>query len=81
MNRTEGQFDNNVYDLGASRIVKQRTGVSMPIKLSAPDSPSMVKHEDQAMKAGNPKSTIKSTIKKGAEAVTKYLGLDEESNS
>lgn len=81
MNRSEDQFDNNVYDLAASRTVKQKTGVSMPIKLSAPDIPSMVKHEDQAMKVGNPKSTVKSTIKKGAAAVSKYLGLDEESNS
>jgi len=80
MNRNEGQFD-NVYDLAATRTVKQKTGVTMPIKKSASDDSSMVKHEDQAMKVGNPKPTVKSTIKKGAEAVSKYLGLDEESNN
>lgn len=70
---------NNVYDLAASRIVKEKTGQTVPIKNSTPDSPSLIKHENEAMKLGNPKRTVKSSIKKGAENVSKYFGLDDES--
>jgi len=32
MNRSDNQFD-NVYDLAASRVVKNKTGHTVPIKL------------------------------------------------
>lgn len=84
MNYKDGNGQhNNVYDLAASRTIKKKTGQAVPIKKSStPDSPSLIKHENEAMALGNPtpaKRTLKSSIKKGADAVTKYLGLDDES--
>lgn len=73
MKTDNNQFD-NVLDLDASRAIKERTGVSMPVKVSAPDTPEMVKHEKQAMSLGNPKQSLmdKATTKLG-----KALGIME----
>jgi hypothetical protein len=67
-----GQFD-NVLDLSASRKIKEKTGQAVPVKkTSGDDSPSLIKHENEAMALGNPVPKKKSTI----ERVTDYLGLN-----
>jgi hypothetical protein len=45
--RSSGQFD-NVFSLGAARELKKRTGKGAAVKVT-PDSPSMIKHEDEAL--------------------------------
>ena len=71
MNPDSSQF-NNVYDLSASRAVKQKTGQAVPIKqTSEDDSPSLIKHEDEAMAMGNPVPTKTSKL----NHITNYLGL------
>jgi hypothetical protein len=72
-NLSSNEFE-NVLDLGASRAIKKRTGVSMPIRLSEPDKPSMTAHENQAMKVGNPKQNL---LDKLGEKIGKGLGLYE----
>lgn len=66
------QFD-NVYDLAASRKVKKITGRGVPIrKISGPDSPSMIKHENEAMAMGNPAPAPKKSL---FDRTMEYLGL------
>lgn len=50
--RTESQFD-NVYDLNATRYLKQVTGKVMPIK-KEPSDPGWEEHVHSAMEQGNP---------------------------
>ena len=73
MTLSNNQFK-NVYNLGASRAVKKRTGQGMAIKMSAPDSPEMIKHENEAMAIANPKKT---RMQKLGYAVKDMLGLTE----
>jgi len=47
--RTEGQFD-NVLDLSASRVIKERTGKSVPIKLDTDSSDEMDRHWDSVIR-------------------------------
>ena len=63
----------NVYNLSASRDIKKRTGVGTGVKMTAPDSPAMIKHENEAMALGNPK---KSRFEKVMGKVSYALGLD-----
>ena len=64
----------NVYNLSASRDIKKRTGVGTGVKMSAPDSPEMIKHENEAMAIANPK---KSRMQKIGYAIKDTLGLTE----
>jgi hypothetical protein len=51
--RTEGQF-NNVLDLNASRVIKNKTGQAVPIKLDRkPLSASEESHIDSVIREGN----------------------------
>lgn len=70
MSNLSSQFD-NVLNLDASRKVKEKTGRGVPIKMTAPESPELIKHEDEAMALGNPVPKKKSTFDKAME----YLGL------
>lgn len=70
MSLSNNQFK-NVYDLGKSRAVKKRTGVGTGIKVSAKDSPEMVKHENEAIATGNswrPKQSL-------GNKILNYIGL------
>ena len=61
---------NNVLDLGASRVIKQKTGVGKAIKLdTTPDSPEMIKHENEAMALANPPVQKKSMLEKFGRAI------------
>lgn len=69
-----GKQFNNVLDLDASRKVKQATGKAVPIKKNTtPDSPEMIKHENEAMALANPVPVKKSKFDK----VMDYLGLGD----
>ena len=50
--RTEGQFD-NVLDLNASRVIKERTGKGVPIKLDTSGSAEMDRHWDSVIREDN----------------------------
>ena len=63
----------NVLDLGASRAIKQKTGQSMAVRASAPDSPELIKHENEAMAMGNPPKAKKPSL---YSKVVSYLGLE-----
>lgn len=76
-NLSNNQFK-NVYDLSASRKVKQATGQSAAIRMSAPSSPEMIKHEDEAMAMGNPVKKKQSLSDKVYGKVGKFLGIDYE---
>ena len=53
MNRSENQF-NNVYDLTASRIVKNKTGHTVPIKLDTiPTTADEEAHMDSVIREEN----------------------------
>ena len=71
-NLSDNQFK-NVLDLDASRAIKKRTGVSMPVRLSEPDSPEMTKHENQAMKVGNPNQRLSDRL---LSPIGTFLGLE-----
>lgn len=74
---------NRVIDLSTFRATKTRTGEGLRVAPSSPDSPSMTRHEDEALAIHNePKKprTLKNDVKKAYTATTKFLGLDEESN-
>lgn len=73
MTLSNSQFK-NVYNLAAARDVKKRTGQGIAIKMSAPDSPEMIKHENEAMAVGNPKQ---SRLQKVGYAIADALGLSE----
>ena len=75
-NLSNNQF-RNVYDFNAAKAVKARTGQAIAMRPSAPDSPSMIKHENEAMAMGNPIPKKKSLIAKGMDALAKGLGLTE----
>ena len=61
---------NNVLDLGASRTIKQKTGVGKAIKLdTTPESPEMIKHENEAMALANPPKPKKSLLDKFGEKI------------
>ena len=67
-----------VIDFAAYKESKNKLGTGQRVS-HTPDSPAMIAHENQAMQLGNPtpaKRNLKSSIKKGAASVTKYLGLD-----
>ena len=50
MNRSENQF-NNVYDLAASRVVKNMTGHTVPIKLdTTPTTAAEESHMDSVIR-------------------------------
>jgi hypothetical protein len=71
-----------VIDFGAYKQSKERTGKGQRVS-STPDSPSLTKHEDEAMAVGNPtppKRTLVSDVKKGISSATKFLGLQVEDN-
>ena len=72
MTLSQPQF-NNVYDLAASRKVKQRTGVTTGVKVGT-DSPELTRHEDQAVAMGNPQKT---KMQKIGYAIKDALGLTE----
>ena len=61
----------NVYDLGASRKVKEATGQGRGIRVTTPDSPEMTKHEDEALAIHKEPEKKKSAYDKAME----YLGL------
>ena len=71
-NLSNNQF-RNVYDFNAAKAVKQRTGQTIAMRPSAPDSPEMIKHENEAMEMGNPQQ---SRIKKVMGKLSYALGLD-----
>lgn len=62
----------NVYDLGASRKVKQATGQGRAIRSNTPESSSFAKHADEAMAMGNPTPAPK---KSAFDKTMEYLGL------
>lgn len=64
----------NVYDLSASRKIKQSTGQSRAVKKTAPDSPEMVKHEDEALAIHKAPAVKKSLFDKTMD----YLGMSSE---
>ena len=66
----KGFLGNRVLDLNATRMVKARTGVTKAIPLaSTPDSPEMIKHENEAMALGNPLPKKKSMLEKFGRAI------------
>ena len=69
---SKNQFD-RVLDLDAARITKQRFGKAQRVS-HTPDSPELTKHENEAMKVGNPKQSI---VTKGLDKLGKSLGLFE----
>ena len=77
MSLSNGQFK-NVYDLAASREIKKRTGVATGVRMTRPDSPEMVKHEDEAMSMGNPTPKKRSLGDKVLNKIAKELGMDYE---
>ena len=73
MTLSQPQF-NNVYDLAASRKVKQRTGVTTGVKVGK-DSAELTRHEDQAVAMGNPQKT---RMQKIGHKILDTLGLTPE---
>lgn len=71
MSNLSRQFD-NVYDLGASRAIKEKTGQGVAVRKSAPESPELIKHENEAMAMGNPAPAPK---KSRFDKTMEYLGL------
>ena len=62
-----------VYDFNAAKMVKARTGRAAAVQMSnTPDSPAMIKHENEAMAMGNPVPQKKSMYNKAMS----YLGLE-----
>jgi hypothetical protein len=63
-----------VYDFNAAKMVKNRTGRAAAIPMSrTPDSPAMIKHENEAMAMGNPAPAKKPSM---YSKVVNYLGLE-----
>ena len=73
MTISNNQFK-NVYNLAAARDIKKRTGQGVAVRMTAPDSPEMIKHENEAMAIANPK---KSKMQKVGYAIKDALGLTE----
>ena len=65
----------NVYDLAASRKVKERTGVTTGVKIGK-DSPELTKHENEAL-SFHPKPK-KNRMKNLGNKILDTLGLSEE---
>ena len=68
MSLSNNQFK-NVLDFQASKMVKERTGHTKAFHMSTPDSPEMIKHENEAMALGNPLPKKKSLIEKFGRAM------------
>ena len=65
-----GFLGNRVLDFNASKMVKARTGVTKSIPFSTmPDSPEMIKHENEAMALANPPVQKKSMLEKFGRAI------------
>lgn len=71
-NLNSNQFK-NVLDLGASRMIKQRTGQAKAVRMNTPESPELQKHIDEALAMGNPPKQKKSLLDKFGDK----LGLFE----
>ena len=70
-----GFLGNRVLDLEATRKVKAKTGQVKAIPMSTtPDSPEMIKHENEAMALANPVPKKKTLLDKFGEKI----GLFEE---
>lgn len=78
--RSESQFG-NVLDLSASRAIKARTGQSIPVRSSAPESPAMEKHIESALaihKAPAQKKSLGSRVSSAYNKTMNYLGMTTE---
>ena len=65
-----GFLGNRVLDFNASKMVKARTGVTKSIPFSTtPDSPEMIKHENEAMALANPPKKKTPLIEKFGRAM------------
>ena len=61
---------NNVLDFKAAKTIKEKTGVGKAIKLdTTPESPEMIKHENEAMALANPPKQKKSLLDKFGEKI------------
>lgn len=74
MNNLNNNQFKNVLDLGASRIIKQRTGQAKAIRVNTPESPELAKHIDEALAVGNPPKKKDSMLEKFG----KKIGIIEE---
>lgn len=75
MSNLNGNQFKNVYDLSASRAIKQKTGQSVAVRKSAPESAELIKHENEAMAMGNPTPEKKSMVGKALDKLGHSLGL------
>lgn len=67
-----------VLDFQAAKMVKERTGRAVAIQKSMkPDSPEMIKHENEAMAMGNPVPRKQSLSDKILSPISRMLGLEE----
>ena len=67
-----------VLDFQAAKMVKERTGRAAAIQKSmTPDSPELIKHENEAMALANPVKKKKSLADKYHEKMGKFLGFKE----
>lgn len=67
-----------VLDFQAAKVMKAKTGRAVAIQRSmTPDSPEMIKHENEAMAVGNPLPKKKSLVDKYYSKMGKFLGLEE----
>lgn len=53
MNTTQGQFG-NVYNLAASRDIKEKTGKGAAVRATTPESPEFKQHADEALAINTP---------------------------
>ena len=66
-----------VLDFQAAKMVKERTGRAAAIQKSmTPESPEMIKHENEAMAMGNPVPKKKSFEEKLLSPISKLLGFE-----
>ena len=68
-----GKQFSNVFDLGASRKIKQSTGKTRAVRSTTPESPELEKRANQAIELNKPVKQKKSIYKRAVE----YLALDE----
>ena len=67
-----------VLDFQAAKMVKERTGRAAAIQKSmTPDSPELIKHENEAMALGNPVPKKKSLFDKATAPISRLLGFEE----
>lgn len=76
MNTDSSQFK-NVLDFNASKVIKERTGQTKAVRVTTPDSPELIKHENEAMALGNPVPKKKSLIDKATAPISRFLGFEE----